>query len=82
VAPRDRRELEPFLARMRRLFVPTRVVSTHTAAEIPEAAKRIPLVAGKLPRGGRATAYVCHGFVCDRPTTDPRGLRGGSSRTR
>ena len=71
VAPRDRRELEPFLARMRRLFVPTRVVSTHTAAEIPEAAKRIPLVAGKLPRGGRATAYVCHGFVCDRPTTDP-----------
>jgi uncharacterized protein YyaL (SSP411 family) len=56
---------------MRSLFTPARVIATHTAAEIPEAAKRVPLVAGKLPRRGRATAYVCHGFVCDRPTTDP-----------
>ena len=25
--------------------------------------------------GGRAAAYVCRGFVCDRPTTDPGALR-------
>lgn len=25
--------------------------------------------------GGRAAAYVCRGFVCDRPTTDPGVLR-------
>jgi uncharacterized protein YyaL (SSP411 family) len=25
--------------------------------------------------GGRAAAYVCRGFVCDRPTTDPGTLR-------
>jgi uncharacterized protein YyaL (SSP411 family) len=23
---------------------------------------------------GRPTAYVCRGFVCDRPTTDPTEL--------
>jgi len=23
---------------------------------------------------GRATAYVCRGFVCDAPTTDPAVL--------
>ena len=30
-----------------------------------------PLFAGKLARGGRATAYVCRGYACDEPTDDP-----------
>ncbi len=74
VAPRDRTELAPFLVTLRSQFLPARVVSMHTAAEIPAAAKRIPLLAGKLPRGGKPTAYVCRGFVCDRPATDPEAF--------
>jgi len=42
----------------------------------------VPLLAGRPMRDGRSTAYVCRGFVCDRPVTDPEDLlsqlrRGG-----
>ncbi len=26
---------------------------------------------GKLPRGAAATAFVCRGYACDEPTSDP-----------
>ncbi|MCL3862901.1 hypothetical protein M1R94_17980 [Actinotalea sp. K2] len=31
----------------------------------------VALLADRPMSGGRPTAYVCRGFVCDRPTTDP-----------
>ena len=30
-----------------------------------------PLFEGKAARDGRATAFVCRGYACDEPTTDP-----------
>jgi uncharacterized protein YyaL (SSP411 family) len=33
-----------------------------------------PLYASKVAREGRATAYVCRGYACDEPTTDPERL--------
>jgi uncharacterized protein YyaL (SSP411 family) len=33
-----------------------------------------PLLAHRPMFGGAATAYVCRGFVCDRPVTDPAAL--------
>ena len=33
-----------------------------------------PLLAGRSPIDARATAYVCRGFHCDLPTTDPAAL--------
>ena len=35
----------------------------------------IPLLADRPLVDGRSAAYVCRGFVCDRPTTDPAELR-------
>ncbi len=35
----------------------------------------IPLLADRPLVDGRPAAYVCRGFVCDRPTTDPGELR-------
>jgi uncharacterized protein YyaL (SSP411 family) len=34
----------------------------------------IPLLAGRTAVDGRAAAYVCRGFVCERPVTDPAAL--------
>jgi uncharacterized protein YyaL (SSP411 family) len=35
----------------------------------------IPLLADRPLVGGRPAAYVCRGFVCDRPVTDAADLR-------
>ncbi len=34
----------------------------------------IPLLVGRTALDGRAAAYVCRGFVCERPVTDPSAL--------
>ncbi|MGH3496193.1 MAG: thioredoxin domain-containing protein [Nocardioidaceae bacterium] len=36
---------------------------------------RVPLLVDRAPVNGRAAAYVCQGFVCDLPVTDPAHLR-------
>jgi uncharacterized protein YyaL (SSP411 family) len=35
----------------------------------------VPLLADRPMLGGAPTAYVCRGFLCDRPVTDPADLR-------
>jgi uncharacterized protein YyaL (SSP411 family) len=39
------------------------------------AAQTIPLLANRPLIDGKATAYVCEGFVCRAPVTDPEALR-------
>jgi uncharacterized protein YyaL (SSP411 family) len=34
----------------------------------------VPLLVGRTPVDGSAAAYVCRGFVCERPVTSPDGL--------
>ncbi|HUF94689.1 MAG TPA: hypothetical protein VMO52_01275, partial [Acidimicrobiia bacterium] len=49
-----------------------------------DADDRIPLLEGRGAIEGRATAYLCHNFVCDLSTTDPAALSsllGGRSGT-
>ncbi|HEU0127890.1 MAG TPA: N-acylglucosamine 2-epimerase, partial [Pseudonocardiaceae bacterium] len=35
-----------------------------------------PMLAGRDLIAGAPAAYVCHGFVCDRPVTSPEDLQG------
>jgi uncharacterized protein len=42
----------------------------------PPDAPGVPLLADRPLLAGRPAAYVCRGFVCDLPTTDPTTLAG------
>jgi uncharacterized protein len=39
------------------------------------AAEAVPLLQGRGEVDGRPAAYVCRGFVCEQPVTDPEALR-------
>jgi uncharacterized protein YyaL (SSP411 family) len=54
----------------RALAIPGAVV---VAADAPTPG--IPLLDGRTSVDGRAAAYVCRGFVCERPVTDPAEIR-------
>jgi len=41
-----------------------------------DAATQVPLLADRLQRDGRATAYVCRNLACQTPTSDPTELAG------
>ena len=43
------------------------------AAADPEASA-VPLLHGRTRLDGQATAYVCRGFACRQPVTDPAAL--------
>jgi uncharacterized protein len=52
-------------------YFPARVL----AATGDPNASAIPLLHDRPLRGGRPTAYVCRGFACQAPVTDPDALR-------
>jgi uncharacterized protein YyaL (SSP411 family) len=68
--PRSRDQAAPFLAELRRHFVPNRVVLL-VAPDDDDQNTLVPLIEGKGALGGRPTAYVCENRVCDLPTSDP-----------
>lgn len=64
---------DPLLEKLRKTFLPNRVIGIVTAgSELSAHSRVIPLMEGKVPRGGKATAYVCKREICKFPTTDPR----------
>jgi uncharacterized protein len=62
--PQTRRLLEV----VREPFLPNRLVA------VAPTAGAIPLLADRRGLDGKATAYLCEGFVCQAPTTDPAQL--------
>ena len=66
----SRAEAAPFLAELRKRFVPNRIV-VLVAPDDDDQNTMVPLIEGKTPLGGRTTAYVCENRVCDLPTSDP-----------
>ncbi|HEB89501.1 MAG TPA: thioredoxin domain-containing protein [Deltaproteobacteria bacterium] len=72
VEPASGSDPEPMLRRLRRQFVPNRVlIRTREGAPIEALAKILPIVEGKKAIGGRPTVYVCENRVCRLPTNDP-----------
>ena len=64
--PQTRRLLD--VARLR--YLPNRLVAAGPAGD----GRGIPLLAERRALNGAATAYLCEGFVCQSPTTDPAEL--------
>ncbi|MBA2544306.1 MAG: thioredoxin domain-containing protein [Deltaproteobacteria bacterium] len=66
---------DALLARVRRAYVPNRVlVRTVEGAALAALSPLVPLVEGKVAKGGQPTAYVCVGTHCEQPTSDPEVL--------
>ncbi|HEX2049589.1 MAG TPA: thioredoxin domain-containing protein [Actinomycetota bacterium] len=54
-------------------YLPNKVIAYSERATDDEA-RRIPLLAGRAPSDGRATAYVCRRGVCNLPVHEPDAL--------
>jgi uncharacterized protein YyaL (SSP411 family) len=65
-APDTRRLLEVVDGQFR----PWVVLAVATDAD----ASAVPLLHGRERRDGRATAFVCRGFTCRQPVTEPAAL--------
>jgi uncharacterized protein YyaL (SSP411 family) len=73
VTPRAvRDDAEPFLVKLREVFLPNRVLVVVGEGEPLAAIERlVPLVASKTAQHGKTTAYVCERGSCELPTADP-----------
>jgi uncharacterized protein YyaL (SSP411 family) len=52
-------------------YRPFSVIMLADPLEQPALAAQLPWVAGMKMIDDKATAYVCRGFVCNAPSTDP-----------
>ncbi|HZA81616.1 MAG TPA: thioredoxin domain-containing protein [Actinomycetes bacterium] len=66
-------DTDALLAKVWGTYQPNRVLAA-AAPDDRAAQQEIPLLADRLTLGGRATAYVCEHFVCQRPVTEPAEL--------
>jgi hypothetical protein len=68
---------EPFLAVLRRAFLPSRALAgAPEGAGIARLGGVAPVADGKVAAGGRPTAYVCEKGLCRLPAIAPEKLAG------
>ena len=65
-------ERAPFFEALRRVYAPTLARVALEPAEVPRILAAT--AAGRFRVGGKAAAYLCRGFACQRPETDPAKL--------
>jgi uncharacterized protein YyaL (SSP411 family) len=66
-------DTQALLAEVWRTYQPNRVLAA-AAPDDAAAQAEVPLLADRPALQGRATAYVCEHFVCQRPVTEPDEL--------
>jgi uncharacterized protein YyaL (SSP411 family) len=71
VGDRDEEDTKALIEVAREGFRPDRVI----AVSATPAESAVPLLHDRERLDGTATAYLCRGFACQRPTTDPHELR-------
>jgi uncharacterized protein YyaL (SSP411 family) len=66
-------DTQALLARVWGAYQPNRVLAAAAPGDTAAQAE-VPLLSGRTALEGRATAYVCEHFVCQRPVTEPADL--------
>lgn len=56
-------------------FVPNRVLAFAEPSQVSALSREIPLLAGRVAKDGKATAYVCEDRTCQLPATTVEELR-------
>jgi hypothetical protein len=70
VSPGDLRTLQPFLETYRRTYRPYSIISSKYAG-VDGFTGQLEIFADRPAIDGKPTAYVCQGFICQEPVTDP-----------
>ena len=69
---RSRESLRPLAAEVFGRYLPNRVVAGAIGADAAVAG--VPLLEGRGPVDGKATAFVCRNYACELPVTDAAAL--------
>jgi hypothetical protein len=69
----DKEDTRRMLSEVWRRYLPNKVVVVTGGAD-EEAAAAVPLLRDRTAIEGRATAYVCENYTCQRPATTPDAL--------
>jgi uncharacterized protein YyaL (SSP411 family) len=75
VGPGDREDTRALFDAVRSQYRPTALTIRVDPDRHDELSRILPWTAAMGMRDGQATAYVCRGFTCQAPTTDPASLR-------
>lgn len=78
VGQKDAEDTRSLMKAVHCRYLPNRVIAflDPQSDKAGELARRIPLLAGREPIGGKAAAYVCENFACRLPVTTPEKLIG------
>jgi uncharacterized protein len=71
IGPRDSAETTALWTAAHKKYRPFTVVTRVDPADQAAIALHLPWIAGMKMLDGKPTAYVCRGFACDAPSTDP-----------
>jgi uncharacterized protein YyaL (SSP411 family) len=67
----DAADTQAMLAAVRGLFVPNKIVLLRPPGDDAPIARIAPFTAAQAMVDGKAAAYVCQNYACERPTTEP-----------
>ena len=71
IAPASREEAAALSERLRKSFVPNKVFTVLSNAEVSQQEATLPWLEAKRAMSGKSTAYVCERGRCELPTSKP-----------
>ncbi len=71
----DAADTRALLAEVQRNFMPDTIILQRDENDSATIDKIVPFIDGMIQVNGKATAYLCQNFACQRPQTEPQKLR-------